>query len=57
MDQHRDEILPLFAETYGAENAVKWLAYWRIFYMSCAELFGLNGGEEYFVSHYLFRKP
>jgi cyclopropane-fatty-acyl-phospholipid synthase len=57
MDQHRAEILPHFAQAYGAENAVKWIAYWRTFYMSCAELFGLNGGEEYYVSHYLFRKP
>jgi cyclopropane-fatty-acyl-phospholipid synthase len=33
------------------------VAFWRIFYISCAELFGYNQGEEYFVSHYLFRKP
>lgn len=57
MDAHRDEIMPLFAQTYGPENATKWWAYWRTFYMSCAELWGYRGGEEWLVSHYLFRKP
>jgi cyclopropane-fatty-acyl-phospholipid synthase len=57
MDAHRAEIMPLFAQTYGAENATKWWAYWRVFYMSCAELWGYKKGEEWLVSHYLFRKP
>jgi cyclopropane-fatty-acyl-phospholipid synthase len=57
MDRHRAEIMPLFAQTYGPEQATKWWAYWRVFYMSCAELWGYRGGEEWLVSHYLFRKP
>ena len=57
MDAHRAEIMPLFAETYGREHAEKWWAYWRVFYMSCAELWGYRAGEEWLVSHYLFRKP
>ncbi len=57
MDAHRAEIMPLFAQTYGPEQATKWWAYWRVFYMSCAELWGFRGGEEWLVSHYLFRKP
>jgi cyclopropane-fatty-acyl-phospholipid synthase len=56
MDANRDEILPLFRDTYGPENAGKWWSYWRVFYMSCAELWGFRGGEEWIVSHYLFRK-
>jgi cyclopropane-fatty-acyl-phospholipid synthase len=57
MDKHRNEIIPLFHDAYGSENAIKWWAYWRVFYMSCAELWGYRGGEEWLISHYLFRKP
>ena len=57
MDRNRAEIMPLFAQTYGPEQATKWWAYWRVFYLSCAELWGYRGGEEWLVSHYLFRKP
>ncbi|MEN9840884.1 MAG: hypothetical protein RL376_684 [Verrucomicrobiota bacterium] len=57
MDAHRAEIMPLFRETYGADQATKWWAYWRVFYLSCAELWGYQNGEEWLVSHYLFRKP
>jgi cyclopropane-fatty-acyl-phospholipid synthase len=56
MDAHRAEIMPLLAQTYGPEQATKWWAYWRVFYLSCAELWGYRGGEEWLVSHYLFRK-
>ncbi len=56
MDRHRAEILPLFAQTYGPAHAKKWWSYWRIFYLSCAELWGYRRGTEWLVSHYLFRK-
>lgn len=56
MDKHKKEIIPLFEETYGKENAVKWWVYWRIFYMACSELWGYSNGDEWMVSHYLFHK-
>lgn len=56
MDAHKKEIMPLFEKTYGAEHALKWWVFWRIFYMACAELWGYSGGNEWMVSHYLFRK-
>jgi cyclopropane-fatty-acyl-phospholipid synthase len=56
MDRHKTEIMPLFEQTYGKENATKWWVYWRIFYMSCAELWNYNDGNEWIVSHYLFEK-
>jgi cyclopropane-fatty-acyl-phospholipid synthase len=56
MDRNEDEVRPVLAEVYGAAQESKWWAYWRIFYMACAELWGYNGGEEWLVSHYLFEK-
>jgi cyclopropane-fatty-acyl-phospholipid synthase len=55
MDANKDEIMELFKQTYG-KDAKLWFTRWRIFYMSCAEFFGLNGGDEWFVSHYRFSK-
>ena len=57
MDANREAIMVLFAQTYGPKQALKWWAYWRTFYMSCAELWGYREGREWIVSHYLFEKP
>jgi cyclopropane-fatty-acyl-phospholipid synthase len=57
MDANKDAIMQVFAETYGADQATKWWSYWRIFYMSCAELWGYRNGTEWIVSHYVFEKP
>lgn len=56
MDQHRKEIMPIFIDVYGEAEATKWWSYWRVFFMSCAELFGYRQGNEWLVSHYLFSK-
>jgi len=56
MDNNKPEIMQLFAETYGNDQATKWWVYWRIFFMACAELWGYRQGNEWFVSHYLFEK-
>jgi len=56
MDANRAEIWPLFEQTYGAANAKRWWAYWRVFYMACAELWGYRDGNEWHVSHYRFVK-
>ena len=55
MDDNREEIMELFRETYKDE-AVKFWAYWRIFFMACAETFDYKNGTEWGVSHYLFQK-
>ena len=56
MDRHRAELMPVLARTYGEPEALRWWVYWRVFFMSCAELWGYEGGKEWFVSHYLFEK-
>jgi cyclopropane-fatty-acyl-phospholipid synthase len=57
MDARRDAILPILAETYGREDAELWWQRWRIFFMACAELFGYDKGQQWWVSHYLFERP
>lgn len=56
MDAHQDKITPILESTYGKAQAALWRQRWRIFYMACAELFGYDAGQEWWVSHYLFRK-
>jgi cyclopropane-fatty-acyl-phospholipid synthase len=47
-------LLALFAATLGREEAARQLQRWRMFFMACTELFNYRGGNEWFVSHYLF---
>ena len=56
MDANKDEIINIFEQTYGKENAMKWFRYWRIFFIACEELWSYDKGNEWIVSHYLFRK-
>lgn len=53
MDKHRNEILNVLVNTYGKSDASRWFRRWRIFFMACAELFGTDKGNEWYVSHYL----
>ena len=55
MDARQSEVIPVLEQTYGSDAAQWWMR-WRVFFMSCAELFGFNGGEEWWVSHYLFER-
>ncbi len=54
LDANRSAVWPLLAETYGPQRAGVWLQRWRLFFLSCAELFGFERGQEWGVSHYLF---
>jgi cyclopropane-fatty-acyl-phospholipid synthase len=56
MDARRATVMPILERTYGAAQALKWWVYWRVFFMSCAELWGYGGGREWIVSHYLFER-
>ena len=56
LDAQREQVLPLLADTYGREHADLWLQRWRLFFLSCAELFGFDRGQEWGVSHYLFAR-
>lgn len=56
LDRNRDALLDCFSEDTSRQNAKRYLQRWRMFFMACAELFCYNGGDEWFVSHYLFEK-
>ena len=57
MDSRRNEIIEIFNESYGKDQASIWLQRWRIFFMACEVLFGYDYGREWGVSHYRFVKP
>jgi len=56
MDEQDAKVRPILEATYGKADAAKWRAYWRVFFLSCAELWGYRGGQEWIVSHYRFSK-
>ncbi len=56
MDRHKKRIREIFAEVYGERKAAVWVGRWRMFFMACSELFGYDNGNEWWVSHYLFKK-
>jgi cyclopropane-fatty-acyl-phospholipid synthase len=56
MDCRSGRIMPILQEVYGRDNAPIWWSRWRIFFMSCAEMFGFDRGQQWWVSHYLFEK-
>jgi cyclopropane-fatty-acyl-phospholipid synthase len=54
-DAHAVELEPVLRTAYG-RDARRMRAYWRTFFMACAELWNYRGGEEWLVAHYLFEK-
>lgn len=56
MDSNKDKIMKIFKDHYPKGEAGKWFNYWRIFFMSCEELWNYKDGSEWFVGHYLLKK-
>ena len=57
MDRRREQLWPVLEGVYGAQFTRQWWMRWRMFFMACAELFGYDEGQQWWVSHYLFEKP
>jgi cyclopropane-fatty-acyl-phospholipid synthase len=55
-DRHEAEILALFEKEHSPAEARILNQRWRMFFMSCSELFHYSSGKEWGVSHYLFQK-
>ncbi|KAJ3101553.1 hypothetical protein HDU97_001302 [Phlyctochytrium planicorne] len=57
LDLAKKDVMPILAECYGGEKeAAVWFNRWRVFYMSVAELFNYDEGQEWCVVHYLFKR-
>jgi cyclopropane-fatty-acyl-phospholipid synthase len=56
LDRNEMQVRQIMAKTYGAKNETLWLANWRLFFLSCSEVWGFDQGRQYLVSHYLFEK-
>ena len=56
LDHRKEQIMPIFKDTYGSDKAGLWFQRWRIFFMACAELWGYSKGQEWIVSHYRMKK-
>jgi len=54
--KNRAKVLEALREVYGETEAARWYERWMVFFLACAELFGFDGGQEWFVAHYLFKK-
>ena len=44
-DRNRPTIRLLFDRAYGPAQCGKWLVYWRLFFLACAETFAYNGAS------------
>ena len=55
MDNRKARAFPVISETYGSAAARTWWMRWRIFFLAVSEMFGIDGGREWGVGHYLFK--
>jgi len=55
MDDNKATVMPIVKATYG-DKWQRWWLNWRLFFLVCAETFGMDNGSEWGVSHYLFKK-
>lgn len=56
LDDRRHQLESAFSAVTGTDDAKIRLQRWRMFFMACAELFGFRNGNEWWVSHYRFRR-
>jgi cyclopropane-fatty-acyl-phospholipid synthase len=56
LEARREQVLKIFQDCYGHQEATRALNRWRLFFLACAELWGFRRGREWLVSHYRLRR-
>ncbi len=56
LESRREEVMPILASTYGIDQASRWFHRWRLFFLSCSELFSYQNGDQWQVSHFLLKR-
>jgi cyclopropane-fatty-acyl-phospholipid synthase len=54
MERRRPEVWRALEQAYGSDAAALWWVRWRLFFLSCAEMFAYDNGQQWWVAHYLF---
>ncbi len=56
-DANKAQVMAVLETAYGKQAAPLWFQRWRMFWMSCAEMFGYDEGQQWLVAHYRFVRP
>jgi cyclopropane-fatty-acyl-phospholipid synthase len=56
LDRQQDAVWPILVDAYGAK-AAQWWVRWRLFFMACAELFGYDQGQQWWVGNFFYKRP
>ena len=56
LDEARERVAQVFADTYGHRSADRRVQRWRLFFMALAETFAYRDGHEWGVSHHRLGK-
>ncbi len=56
LDRRRTQVVSLFGSKGDGSDPGVMFRRWRLFFMACQELFAYRGGQEWWVSHYLFQR-
>ena len=48
--------MAILESAYGRADAQRWYRRWKLFFLACAEMFGVREGREWMVGHYRLKQ-